>query len=55
MCRFILFLQAASSHGVAAGQLVFGAFVPTAEANWLRLWRGADAVLDTTVKAWPHL
>jgi hypothetical protein len=56
LCVFFLFFsQAAFSHGVAAGQLVFGAFVPTAEANWLRLWRGADAVLDTTVKAWPHL
>jgi hypothetical protein len=31
-------------------QLVFGEFVDTAEENWARLWRGADVVLDTTVR-----
>lgn len=29
-------------------QLRFADFVSTSEENWLRLWRGADAVLDTT-------
>jgi hypothetical protein len=36
--------------GVEA-QLVFSDFVESSEENWLRLWRGADAVLDTTVYA----
>jgi len=35
--------------GVLRHQLVFSEFVGTAEENWVRLWRGADAVLDTTV------
>jgi len=48
-CLLPIFLKAATSHGVLPGQLVFSAFVSTAEENWLRLWRGADAVLDTTV------
>lgn len=30
-------------------QLRFADFVSTSEENWLRLWRGADAVLDTTI------
>ena len=30
-------------------QLRFSDFVSTSEENWIRLWRGADAILDTTI------